>query len=136
MCGKLVCLLLFVTAISAASLPAQQKPQQLTPSKDECVKGKDHSFKLGKRENGDSLLYEFMLGMTSSNGVLEQDWTFNSEQMANGETITYLEVKDNEGGEGGCARLLDGGVGKKFVKLHFKTANNGSFNYAVLIYGK
>nr|ATU82830.1 secreted venom protein family 3 protein [Pristhesancus plagipennis] len=136
MYGKLACLLLFVSAISAASLPQHQNHQHLTPHKDECVKGQDHSLKLGTRVNGDRQVYEFALGMSSSNSVLEKDWTFNSDLLGSGETITYLEVLDNEHGQGGCASVVEGGVGQKFVKLHFKTANNGSFNYVVNVYGK
>uniref|UniRef100_A0AB38ZET3 Heteropteran venom family 3 protein 2 n=1 Tax=Oncocephalus sp. TaxID=2944721 RepID=A0AB38ZET3_9HEMI len=122
-------LLFFTVALISAALAYP---------KTECGSGKTHDLFQGKREYGDRLLYT--THETISSKVLRKQtrdivWPPGHPSLYT--KITYIEVFDQiPDGKGGCAFLMDGGIGNNHVKLHLKTQRGGKFDFLIRIYGR
>nr|ATU83061.1 secreted venom protein family 3 protein [Pristhesancus plagipennis] len=99
--------------------------------------GNSHNEIFGRRETGDKLVYEDHINESwklFKYVVKDIAYPLRGQQS---HTITYIEIIDNyTNGNGGCAYILEGGVGKKFVKFHMKSKFNRGIDFQVKVYGR
>uniref|UniRef100_A0A224XNU0 Putative conserved secreted protein n=1 Tax=Panstrongylus lignarius TaxID=156445 RepID=A0A224XNU0_9HEMI len=102
-----------------------------------CGSGPIHDLYVGTRRDGDRLIFSKREIMPKSLKVIKiLDFEFIGEHVAFYDNITRIEVLDQKrDGSGGCASLVDGGVGHKYVKLDLRTQTGGSYDFLISIYG-
>lgn len=92
----------------------------------------------GKPQSGDRLLYrEIVRKSASTMRKVTKDITWPAAGEMHNSIINYINATDQYvNGNGGYVTLYGGGVGQKFVTLHFKSQRGHGFNFILDIYGR
>ncbi|KAK9507712.1 hypothetical protein O3M35_007507 [Rhynocoris fuscipes] len=107
----------------------------IAPASANNCEGNSHDEIFGKRQPNDKLVY---VDHINESWKLFRHVTKDISYPLRGQVghnITYIEIMDNyKNGNGGCAYILEGGVGKEFVKIHMKSKFNRGMDFEVKIY--
>ncbi|XP_073979204.1 probable salivary secreted peptide isoform X1 [Rhodnius prolixus] len=103
-----------------------------------CGSEASHDLFLGRRLPGDKLLFSAHVTMSSSFlRVKSTDVIWPPKDQHFYESITRVEVYDQQtDGSGGCAFLMEGGVGNNYLRLHLKTQRGGKFDFFIKVFGR
>ncbi|XP_044738065.1 probable salivary secreted peptide, partial [Chrysoperla carnea] len=95
------------------------------------VSGQSHHWSQGQKQIGDRLLTRQIVQKSAATfgGKVTKDIRYPPKGDGN-EIINFINATDQYvNGEGGFVTLLEGGVGTKAVKLHFKSQKGHGFNF-------
>ncbi|XP_058811392.1 probable salivary secreted peptide [Topomyia yanbarensis] len=99
--------------------------------------GQSHNYFWGSRRGYDVLLNRTSAFRSPSMlRVKSMDLQYPLRGQRGG-NITAINIEDQySNGKGGYAKLLAGGIGYNFTKIHLKSQRGGGFNFIVEIYGR
>ncbi|XP_073990185.1 probable salivary secreted peptide isoform X2 [Rhodnius prolixus] len=102
----------------------------------DCGKNSSHNVFFGQLSDHDSLLYMNHLKVDKKwLRIVTTDVNYPSFRNIQG-VIHYIEIVDQfTDGTGGCAYIMDGGIGEQKVSIYIKSKKSYGLDFIIRIYG-